>query len=281
MEESTDTFDILEPENIKALLLFCVNNNNDENNEKLKLLISFIKHKSNEDASYSHLLGNYYCHIKNDENMLKYFIQAVNKNYKPSIKTLIVHYANKNEFENMEINIDKIVDIINKEIKDSDNADKIKELNNEMLEIIRYAAYKYKQSEKLEEMALKLKICVDDFNDITSTSTLANYYRSIENYLEMEKYYLRGIYNNCSTCALNYGIYFYSIKNYEEMMRCYDIAIKHENKNAYFQLYLYYKDIEDETQISKYYNLIIENKELMDKYYEIDTINNILFRKQT
>jgi tetratricopeptide (TPR) repeat protein len=279
MEEITDKFDVLVPDEISGLLLYYINSNN----INLILLLKYINKKSLNDPEYLHLLGNYYSHIKNNKEMLKCFTDAVNKNYKPSIKTLIIYYAKNKEFKNMEVYVTKFISVINDEIKnyEADDYKNLEKANKEMLEMIRYAGFKYGKSDKLEDMAHRLKVCVDDFNDITSMAPLGNCYHKMENFSEMEKYYLKGIHNSCGISALNYGKYLYSINNFEEMIKCYNIAIQHGNKHAFFEFYLYYKNLGNEEKLNKYYKLVTENKELIEQFYEIDIENRTLFIKQT
>ena len=277
MEELQDKFDVLSVEDIKDLLLFYINSNN----KNLVLLLTYITDKSENDLAYLHLLGNYYSEIKNYEDMLTCFKKCVDKNYKPSIRTLIIHYANREEFNNMEVYITKLISVINDEIKnyEADEYENLDKANKEMLEMIKYAGYKYGKSNKLEDMANKLKVCVDNFYDVPSMSTLGNCYREMKNYPEMEKYYLKGIHNNCGISALNYGMYLRSINNFEEMIRCYNIAIEHKNKNTFYEFYDYYKSIGNQEKVDKYFDLVVKDDELMPKYYDINVATGTLFRK--
>jgi hypothetical protein len=271
------------------LIKFNNDHNKDENDydyeltdeKRLNLLLNYIIEKSEEDVVFLNLLGDYYCEINNEEKMVKYFDEAIKKNYKVSAKRLAIYYEQRKNFDKMEEYIDEYIDIIYKESKEYVGDDKEifeKKSTDQILEIIRYAAIVYKNNEQFDQMAIRLKLCVDDFNDVISMVLLADYYRYTKNILEMHKYYAYGIANNCKYCALNYGLYFYSIKEYNEMLRCYDTALKLENKHANYQLYIYYSETNNKNLAKKYYDAIINDRELMKNYYYIDKEEN-LFKK--
>lgn len=257
---------------------------------------SLIENMNNHKNSvlYSILLGDFYEKIDDKENMIKQYTKAADKNIRDAITKLIMYYGKKKDFDNMEKYIEKFNNIIinefnkQQEILEDDN--RIKEeikkeidiienkCKKEILSMMRYISNVYKKNDKYEEMEKKLKICVDDYNDVVAMSALGDYYRRIGKIDDMETYYMKGIINECGYCAINYGMYFQELKQYENMLKCYGAAIKFKNKQVYIQLYFYYKDIEDEKLKEKYNKLIREDKKLMEKYCYTNEHGN-LFRK--
>lgn len=261
--------------------------------ENIDLLIEYMNNHENS-VLYSILLGDFYEKIDNEENMIKQYKKAADKNIRDAITKLIIYYGKKKYFDNMEKYIENFNNIVingfNKQreiLEDNEeiNEETKKEIDiienkckKEILSLMRYISNVYKKNDKYEEMEKKLKICVDDYNDVVSMSALGDYYRRIGKIDDMETYYIKGIMNECGYCAINYGMYFQELKQYEDMLKCYGAAIKFKNKQVYIQLYFYYKDIENEELKEKYYKLITEDKKLMEKYCYMNEDGD-LFRK--
>lgn len=261
--------------------------------ENIDLLIEYMNNHENS-VLYSILLGDFYEKIDNEENMIKQYKKAADKNIRDAITKLIIYYGKKKDFDNMEKYIENfnniVIDKFNKQreiLEDNEeiNEETKKEIDiienkckKEILSMMRYISNVYKKSEKYEEMEKKLKICVDNYNDVVSMSALGDYYRRTGKIDDMETYYIKGIMNECGYCAINYGMYFQELKQYEDMLKCYGAAIKFKNKQVYIQLYFYYKDIENEELKEKYYKLITEDKKLMEKYCYMNEDGD-LFRK--
>jgi len=102
---------------------------------------------------------------------------------------------------------------------------------------------------------------------------LGTYYENImENYIEMEKYYLIAIKNNISVAMNNLGNYHYRItKNYIEMEKYYLVAIDKGFVYAMFNLALYHDNItKNYFEMEKYYLMAIDKG-------DNDAMNNFAF----
>jgi TPR repeat protein len=72
---------------------------------------------------------------------------------------------------------------------------------------------------------------------------LGNYYKSVNNFAEMEKYYLLAAENNNHSAMNNLGFYYEKIKNYPEMKKYYMMSIAQNNGHAMYNLGNYYEQI--------------------------------------
>jgi len=108
------------------------------------------------------------------------------------------------------------------------------------------------------------------------------FYKIIEDYLFMEKYYLMAIDKGNSAAMCNLGNYYKTIKDYPNMMKYYLMAIDKGNSAAINNLSLYYYDIKDYTSMEKYYLMSIELGNLISMnnlgcyYYDIKDYSNML-----
>ena len=64
----------------------------------------------------------------------------------------------------------------------------------------------------------------------------------------------------------NLGLYYKSIQDYDQMKKYYLMAIEKNNEKAMYNLAIYYKSIKDYDQMNKYYLMAIEkDNKLIDK----------------
>jgi len=97
------------------------------------------------------------------------------------------------------------------------------------------------------------------------------YYKTIKNYIEMEKYYLMAIKKGNQDAMYNLAVYYKNIKNYIEMEKYYLMAIEKGNDKAMNNLAVYYEEIKNDIEMEKYYLMAIEkgNRDAMNNlaYY--------------
>ena len=105
-------------------------------------------------------------------------------------------------------------------------------------------------------------------------NNLGLYYKSIQDYDQMKKYYLMAIEKNNEKAMYNLAIYYKSIKDYDQMNKYYLMAIEKDNKlidkvKHYLKPLELYLLLDQKEQLKQ----TIHYKELLNKYDVIIFIN--------
>lgn len=225
------------------------------------MLQYFLTAIDQKNITSMHHLAEYYSGKKNYDKITEYYLMAIKHNDAISMHRLASHYGEQN-------NYDKMVEYYLMAIKHN---------NSESMQCL---AYHYGLQKNYTEM-IKYYLMAIDHDDTISMNNLAHYYKTQQNYNKMIKYYLMAIKHGCAIAMYNMGYYFSEEKNYTEMIKYHEMASEHGNTDAMNELGHYYmeqyrttmlvsrpvngqahlinvKQTENYNKMMKYYNMAIK-----------------------
>jgi TPR repeat protein len=226
-----------------------------------KLFINNIIDHTIECGNYYYIVGLYCYHIhKNCDEMIKYYLMAIEKGNSDAMYQLGYYYKNITNYDEM---IKYYLMAIQK-----GNCDARYQLRDY-----------YKNIENYDEIKKNYLMAIEKDNS-DAMCKLGDYYKNIKNYDEMKKYYLMAIEKDNSYAMCQLGHYYKNISyvrkygqyqiicyksiftNYNFMIKYYSMAISRGNSHAMYKLGNYHEKIShDYKEMKKYYLMAIANND--------------------
>ncbi len=224
-------------------------------------------------------LGNLYYYNGDKENAIKYY-QMVEHNNRQTIIKLVDYYKLKKNYDQMlryyltAVDLNSI-EAMNKigyyyeTIKSYDQMIKYYQMAIDNHIYISYSDWFVKN------MYL---------NPTFPMIRLGHYYKTIKNYEQAKKYYNMTINfkkennfinNNISNALSQLGHIYQIEENYDQMKKYYILAIKKGNVNSMYNLGCYYKKISKNKLMERYFKMCLEN-EIFDEDIDETIKNNII-----
>ena len=213
------------------------------------------------DKNILNIIGLYYRYkIKNYDEMIKYYLMAIDLNDDKAMYNLARYYLRIRDFNEMKKYYLMAI-----------------ELNNSGA-MCRLAVYYEYFENNFDEMKIYYLMAIE-LNDVESMYYLAMYYQYVENNIDkMKKYLLMGIELNDSKTMYGLGHYYqYNEINYDEMKKYYQMSAELKNINAINCLACYYSEIEQNyDKTKKYFLMSIELNDneiliFLDNFFRIET----------
>ena len=181
----------------------------------IKLVFKLLIHNEMYNGHYNNTqwwfyLGFYYDLKKDYDNMIKYYLMAIDKGDISSINNLAYFFEEQKDYDNM---IKYYLMAI-----DKGNDDAMQNLG-----------YYYEKKEDYDNM-MKYYLMAIDKGKSGAMHNLGYYYEQKEDYDNMIKYYLMAIEKGHNGAMNNLGYYYKEQKNYDNMIKYYLMAIDNNNK---------------------------------------------------
>ena len=183
--------------------------------------------------------GVYFSIIKKYDDMIKYYLMAINEGNDIAMVNLGQYYQDINDIDNMVKYYLMAIDRGN-----------VVAINN----LGKY----YENINDIDNMLKYYLMAIDKGNDF-SMNNLGYYYGNINDIDNMLKYYLMAINKGNSNAMNNLGYYYEKINEIDNMLKYYLMAIDKGNSNAMYNLGHYYAKINDIDNMLKYCLPAIEN----------------------
>ena len=219
-------------------------------------IIMNLEHLFFNDLNQIYYYYGIYYQIQNDfDNMIKYYLMAIEKNNSTAMNNLATFYEKQQNYDQMMKYYLMAIE------KDNSTA-----MNN-------LADY-YEKQQDYEQM-IKYYLMAIEKNNSTAMNNLATYYFQQRNYDQMMKYFLMAIERGNLVSLCNLGSYYEKQNDFDSMIKYYLMAIEKGNSKAMNNLARYYEKHNDYENMMKYYLIFAET----DNKYK-DKINMFLSREK-
>lgn len=175
-----------------------------------------------------------------------------------------------NKFDNIDIPAESI-DIIHDLLVDGN----FNEPDPKNIVQLLYFGQYYRSLENYENMAKYYSMAIEN-GYYKMACWLGWHYEEITNYDKMQKYYSIAAENGDATAMNNLGMYYHDIQDYANMMKYYLMAIEKGNHMSMYNLAIYYESKKDDENAIKYYLMLLRDEKITKEIYT-DTISNLYY----
>jgi tetratricopeptide (TPR) repeat protein len=201
-------------------------------------IIPIVTNETNKEILL--YLGLYYKLQGDCENMLKFYLMAIDKKCIIAMRNLAYYYKTLNDHDNM---LEYYMMAIN--LKDSKSMTLL-------------ASY-YEEQKDNNQMCKYYLMAVEQKNNI-AMNNLGNYYQSVNDHDNMFKYYLMAIDQNSTESMNHLASYYAEIKDHDNMLKYSLMAIERKFPQAMYSLSTYYWNQWDMKNALKYSLMAVEHK---------------------